>query len=185
MQPQFREDKTTQMACMVLRLGDGTLTYLKLNKLLYLIDREALIRWGRPISFDHYVSMNEGPVLSRTYDLIKNVVPPTIDSYWRRFIGPAANYSVQLLEEVDCPEDDLSEAERDLIHEVFRDHGHRNRWELVELTHRLPEWQDPGGSAIPIEYHDILIRGAKMTELEARAIEDELEALALADRIFG
>jgi hypothetical protein len=31
---------------------------LKLIKLLYLLDREALLRWGRPVTADRYVSMD-------------------------------------------------------------------------------------------------------------------------------
>ena len=32
------------------------MSYMKLIKLLYLADREALARWGRPITTDQYVS---------------------------------------------------------------------------------------------------------------------------------
>jgi len=46
------------------------MSYLKLIKLLYIIDREALLRWGRPLTGDRYVSMDHGPVLSQTLNLI-------------------------------------------------------------------------------------------------------------------
>ena len=36
----------------------GKMSYMKLLKLLYLVDREALLRWGRPVSTDRYVSMD-------------------------------------------------------------------------------------------------------------------------------
>ena len=45
--------------------------YIKLIKLMYLVDRAALNERGWPISTDVYVSMAHGPVLSRTYDLIR------------------------------------------------------------------------------------------------------------------
>lgn len=59
-----------------------------------------------------------------------------------------------------------------------------NRWQLVRLTHKLPEWKDPQGSAIPINYRDILKAGGK-SELEIAAIEDELAELAEADLVLA
>jgi len=38
--------------------------YVKLIKLLYLADREALLRWGAPITTDRYVSMTMDPPLA-------------------------------------------------------------------------------------------------------------------------
>lgn len=44
---------------------------LRLLKLLYIADREALTERARPITGDSPVAMDNGPVLSNTYDLIK------------------------------------------------------------------------------------------------------------------
>ena len=46
----FNEAKATQAAARLLFLRGGTMSYVKLIKLLYLADREALIRWGRPVT---------------------------------------------------------------------------------------------------------------------------------------
>ena len=54
----------------------------------------------------------------------------------------------------------------------------------MELTHQLPEWTNPQGSAIPIQYRDILKAGGK-TDLEIAAIEDELEGVALMGNLLG
>jgi uncharacterized phage-associated protein len=48
----FDESKATEAAAFLLSRSDQTMNYMKLIKLLYLTDREALIRWGRPISTD-------------------------------------------------------------------------------------------------------------------------------------
>lgn len=37
------------------------------------------------------------------------------------------------------------------------------RWDLVQFTHRLPEWKDPQGSSVPISIHELL-RGAGLDE---------------------
>ena len=78
---------------------------------------------------------------------------------------------------------EISHAEETLIDEIYAAYGKRNRWDLVRLSHELPEWQDPKGGAIPIEYRDILRAGGK-TEAEVAAIEAELESLATAEAIL-
>jgi hypothetical protein len=58
------------------------MSYLKLIKLLYIVDREALLRWGRPVTTDRHVSMPKGPVVSQIYDLIVGGNPPGTQTYW-------------------------------------------------------------------------------------------------------
>jgi hypothetical protein len=53
----------------------------------------------------------------------------------------------------------------------------------VRVSHELPEWQDPKGSAIPIQYSDILRAGNK-TETEVAAVEAELESLAATEAML-
>lgn len=54
---------------------------------------------------------------------------------------------------------------------------------LVRASHDLPEWQDPNGGAIPIEYRDIL-RTRNKTEAEIAAVEAALESLAAAEAML-
>src|SRR4051812_9596906 len=54
MRISFNEQKATQAAARLLELRGGRISYLKLIKLLYLADREALLQWGRPITTDSY-----------------------------------------------------------------------------------------------------------------------------------
>jgi len=63
------------------------MSYLKLIKLLYLLDREALLRGGRPVTTDRYVSMANGPVVSRIYELIREEPAPGADPVWRHYIS--------------------------------------------------------------------------------------------------
>ena len=53
----FNEEKATQVAGALLLKAGGDMPYLKLIKLLYFVDREALLRWGRPVTTDRLVSM--------------------------------------------------------------------------------------------------------------------------------
>lgn len=179
---RFNERKATQAAAHMLRLRGGKMSYLKLIKLLYLADRTALTRWGRSITTDRYVSMDRGPVLSRVLDLATDGEDPGTPSIWSSFISEPANYEVSLKD--DPSDDELSVAEIGVLDEVFREFGHLGRWDLVELTHRLPEWKNPNGSAIPISVSDILKANGK-SALEISAVEDELGEIAEADRLLA
>lgn len=178
---RFNERRATEAAARFLKFRGGRMSYLRLIKLLYLLDREALLRWGRPVTTDRYVSMDNGPVVSRIYNLIREEPTPGTDPVWRHFISAPSNYEVSLVAEPEI--DELSPAEESLIGEVFAKYGTLCRWELVDLSHDLAEWQDPKGSAIPIEYRDIL-RAGKKTESEIAAVESELEALAAAEAML-
>lgn len=125
--------------------------------------------------------MDNGPVVSRIYDLIREEPPPGTDPVWRHFISAPSNYEVSLTAEPEI--DELSPAEETLIAEIFAQYGKLSRWNLVDLSHDLAEWQDPKGSAIPIEYRDIL-RAGKKTESEIASVESELEALAAAEAML-
>jgi uncharacterized phage-associated protein len=170
---RFDEAKATQAAAFILKLRGGQMHYLKLIKLLYLADREALIRWGIPITTDRYVSMDHGPVLSNVFNLITEEAPkPT----WSRFISaPLGEYEVRLLQE--APTDRLSRAEERLLHEIYEEYGYRNRWDIVNnVMHKLPEWVNPEGSSVPISVREIM-EGAGEDEQEIKAVVKELHAM--------
>lgn len=178
---RFDEAKATQVAALVLRLRGGRIHYLKLIKLLYLIDREALLRWGVLVTTDRHVSMDHGPVVS---DIYKLIIEDKQKPIWAKYISqPLGDYEVELLS--DFPTDRLSRAEEKLIEEVYAQYGYRNRWDLVDnVMHKLPEWTNPHGSAIPIHIREILQAGGadeediKAVLREKRAMESSENALS-------
>jgi uncharacterized phage-associated protein len=180
MKPRFNQAKTAQLAGLLLKMRGGTMHYMKLIKLMYIVDRAALIMWGRPLTYDSYVSMPHGPVLSATLDLINE--GPDEDSPWHSLIT-RDNDPYCLTLKSDPSTDELSEAEEELIGSVFEKYGRMNRYKLRDLLHEvLPEWRDPKGSSLPIAYRDILIAGKK-TEAEIAEIESEIEGVALMDAL--
>lgn len=177
----YREDRATQAAARLLQLRGGTMSYMKLLKLLYLADRQALLELGRPITFDRFVSMPHGPVLSRTCDLIASEPDPDRPSYWGQHISPPYNYEVKLVAG-DVPNDQLSPAEEAVLDSVFKKFGWMNRFQLRDFTHTLPEWQDPYGSSIPIDVRDVLLAQG-VDEEDAKAIEDSLAAESMMEQL--
>ena len=183
MRARYREDKATQAAARLLKLRGGTMSHLKLIKLLYLVEREALIRFGRPVMNETYVAMPYGPVVSATLDRI-NSPELYADGCWSRNITPKRDCEVSLRNGDDVPNQALSAAEEAVIDEVFEKYGHLDRWTIVKLTQGLPEWEDPEGSAIPIDPADILLNEG-FSAADVAEIRSEWEESALAAALFG
>lgn len=155
--------------------------YIKLVKLLYMLDREALSRWGRTVTTDRYVSMDNGPVVSQIYDLITDEPNPDRPTVWSQFISRPEEYQVNLLRE--APRSELSAAEENLIREIFETYGSWYRWKLVAFTHDFPEYTYPEGSSIPIEPKDIL-KAVGKTPAEIAEVEKELEFLSYSETVL-
>lgn len=157
------------------------MNHMKLVKLLYLLDREALIRYGRPVTYDTWVSMTHGPVLSLTLDRINGQVEPGHATYWNKYISPRENHEVRLIDNPGVGQ--LSRAETELVDSIFATYGALNQWQLRDYCHeKLAEWQDPDGSAIPITVAEIL-RAAGYDEDDVREVEGALDAEAQLERL--
>jgi uncharacterized phage-associated protein len=166
---RFDEQKVTEAASFLLRLRGGRMHFIKVLKLLYIADREAFGAWGIPVSNDHYVSMDQGPVLSQTYNLVKEG-----GRFWSEYISaPFGDYEIQLTGEAP-PSKKLSRAEEHMLQSIFDQYGHMNRWDLVDLVHKFPEWRNPHGSSIPIRIEEIL-RALEEPAENIEAIVAELE----------
>ena len=181
---QFDERKAVQAAGHLIDRGGGEMNYMALIKLLYLIDREALLRFGRPITGDTVVAMQRRPVLSRIFDLVSQEKQDLPKSAWHQFIPRPSPY-VYTVRYSGVPETGaLSEAELVLIDEIHTRYRDLSEEELVELTHGLPEWRNPGKSSKPISYEAIL-RAGKKGEDEISAIRREAGADALLENALA
>lgn len=181
----FNIELTTQIAAYILYKRGGMMHFLKLMKLMYLTEQQYLLKYGEYLTGDKLVSMNNGPVLSGTYDLKKSQA-----DIWDQWIKGEADHQVSLRVKNIDPSDPfetfdlLSPAITEVIDSVYQKYGWLNRFILCELTHTkevCPEWKDPHGSAIPIEYEDIL-EANNVSPERAQAISDrikELESLQL------
>lgn len=145
----FNEAKSAQMAAYFLGKDAGSMPYIKLMKLLYLADREAMRVTGDSMSGDHFVSMPHGPVLSRTYELINHSAS---SDAWDALIASAPGWSVKLRKPVGRGElDELSDQDIEILKGIQHQFGGMSKWEIRDWTHQnCAEWQDPNGSSFPI-----------------------------------
>lgn len=178
----FNQEKATASAAFLLRLRGGQMSYLKLIKLLYLADREALHRWGFNITTDRYVSMDHGPVVSNIYNLV--TIDERENAFWSQYITPPlGRYEVALRTE-QIPDNQLSRAEEKLLTEIYGTYGTWSRWKLRDFTHSLPEWSDPDGRSTPITIASILKAQGESDDEIAETLGDFRES-ERADCILG
>lgn len=175
----FNEMKTIQTVALLLGKSNLKMNYMKLIKLLYLIDREALTQWERPITGDTYVSMRRGPVLSNVLDLINY---DNRGAHWYKYISAPCNYEVELK---DNPGQDLlSKREIEIIEETYDRFKDFDQWEMVDICHDiLPEWKDPGGTSIRIDIEDILEQSKTPEEIEK--IKEEIANIEYVKKVLA
>lgn len=182
----FTARKVAQMTAVFAEKQGGAINILKLIKLLYLSDRESLNQHGMPISFDHPMSMDKGPMLSKTLDLINGFVGGSDAAKWEEWISYRDNYNVSVTRQFTREDlDELSDIDLDVLLATWHRFGKLDQWELVEYTHKYcTEWKDPQGSSYPIKDSEILIAmGAP--EADALALSEDIQAQRNLDRILA
>ncbi len=181
---QFDERRATQAAAYLIALNQNELNYMKLIKLLYLSDREALLRWQQPITGDRYYSMRFGPIVSNILDKISSGPNPYQPDYWSTFIELSLQdrYSVTTKKQVDYNE--LSERERELLKEIDEQFKSYDQWKLADYCHvHLPEWKDPRDSSCLITVEEIIRAGnPSIAESEIHEILELVEFNAFLEQ---
>ena len=183
----FSQTKAAQAAAWFIAQSNGSTTILKLMKLLYLADRQALQDLERPITGDRMVSMPHGPVLSQTYEAA-NGNADAVPGGWDHWMSDRENHSIALKpgvnpvrEALDC----ISDAEFAVLEKVQREFGGRSAYWLRDYTHQhCPEWKNPLGSSLTIRPLSVLEAVGKTPE-QARDIADRLRLDRELDAIFA
>ncbi len=175
-------ETTIQAAGVLLeRVPGKRMSYMRLLKLLYLADREMLRETGRPITFDVAVAMDNGPVLSETYNVIKG--EHVGSSAWAEYFHKDG-YSIHLRNIP--PRGLLSRKAIELLLTVQARVEGVDDWALVEQLHNeLEEWirnKPEPKSAKPIPLHDILL-AVGYSEEDATEIRQSLQAEAEITRL--
>lgn len=163
---QYDELKSAQVAGYFLQKAGGRMHHIKLIKLMYLAERESFRLFGRPITYDDLYNLPNGQVLSNTLNLLKN---KKIGEIFHQFITPVRFHQVSLKKETSLSE--LCQSEEEILAAVYDQFGSKDRWELVEYSHTLPEWRDPAGSRIPIDYNDLM----KALDFSEEEIQESLD----------
>lgn len=171
--------KAIAAAGVICQRKGGSFDMLKLIKAIYLADKWALLEWHRPITGDSFYSLENGPIVSRIYDLIRGrVVGPEMDA-WYAVFHPRFGDTVSVKGEVNLKP--LSRREKAMLERAAAFVDGMTIGELIDYMHSLPEWKAPGKSSIRIEpkslfYHENL--GEEAVEEIERDVEDFMIAKA-------
>src|SRR3954453_20832474 len=87
MNTRFNLKQTLQAAAHLVKLQPNSrLNYTRVLKLLYVAERELLAETGSLLTADRPCAMEKGPVLSKTYNLIKGGGPTDQQAIWNRYL---------------------------------------------------------------------------------------------------
>lgn len=116
------------------------INYMKAVKLVYLADKIHLRIYGRSITNDSYVAMKNGPVPSRTLDIIKKSTwyGNEILDYSNIFLSEPIGHSITSKNVADMSV--FSKTDIKIMNEVYEKYGNFKEFELSEYTHTFPEW---------------------------------------------
>lgn len=182
----FNERKAAQIAAWFLRQEGGRMPHLKLMKLMYLADREAMAQFGFPLTGDLVVAMPHGPVLSLTLNYINGDLESSEDG-WESWISDRENHEVALLQRPAGRDElnELSPADFDVLTKVWQRFGGMSKFQIRDYTHdHCPEWDDPQGSSKPISFQRIF-EALGRTHEEAAALAARIEEQRNIDRVFA
>jgi uncharacterized phage-associated protein len=181
----FNERKVAQMAAYLISKEGERMSHLKLMKLLYLADREAMGQFGVPLSGDRIVSMPHGPVLSMTLNLMDGDTE-SAENGWEAWISDKENHELSVVRPVARVElNELSAADVDVLDTVWAKFGHMTKYQIRDYTHtHCPEWKDPHGSSMPIDYEDVFVALGR-THDQAVELAAHIEAERSIDRLFA
>lgn len=172
MRVKFNEKKATQIAALVLKARDGKMDLFDLMKIVYCIDRAALLKLRWPLTGDRYAALPKGMVLSRTYDLAKDE-GWCFPTFWDQHIHRADGFFVSLTE--DPGRDELSNQELELINSVLKELESASWKDLLDFHHgKLPEWEDPKGSSFTVMYETVLEKEG-WQEGQIQSLSDQVE----------
>ncbi len=173
--------KAAQVTAYFAHVQGGSINVLKLVKLIYLADRAFLARYDLPMLFDNLVSMDHGPVNSRTLNYINGGGQDK--EPWSSLISGRANYEVGLTAPVEVDAlDELSDAEVEVLEETWAQFGSYYKYDLRDYTHKnCPEWEDPDGSSNPIPYERLL---KFLGKEKAREISEQIDNIRYLDQCF-
>lgn len=123
-------------------------TKLTICKHLYLADKEHLVRYGRPITGDHYYKLQHGPVPTRGLDMLRGRAPATDTALLEKYvsvIGDAVHPKQHPNRKV------FSKSDLEVLELVVKEYGGMSPSALRSKTHNEAPWLKSEDSC-PIDY---------------------------------
>ena len=140
-QSNYREEKALQ-ALYYLQSKTHITDKMSLVKLLFFADRFHIRNFCVPMLCDSYTAMRQGPVCSKTYDLIKkgqyfDYLPLAKQKFVAKNLSCKKKTIVTV---ADTGDDELSKSDKAALDFSIKNFAHFGRRELSKISHAYPEW---------------------------------------------
>jgi uncharacterized phage-associated protein len=113
---------------------------LSILKLLFFAERYHMRKYARMITDDTFFAMRLGPVASAAKEMMDTI--DASDSYSGKFLQTVnTNYFKSKQKFSQDGYDFLSETDKEALDFAFDTFGHLSSHDLVEETHKYPEWK--------------------------------------------
>lgn len=178
---RFDTSKAIQAAGVLMRKEPNKrMTRLRLLKLLVIADRRSLQEMGCPILGSKLVAMDNGPMHSDVYALIKG--EHLDEPLWSSYFAQDGPRDIILIDEPEVGL--LSKPEIQLLRSVSESYEHLDDFELSKMTLAFPEFVQlyKPGEATPIPL-EAMIDGVGRTADKAEILQDLTDDAAF-DRFF-
>jgi uncharacterized phage-associated protein len=170
---EFNPDKFVSAAAYITQRAPD-MTKTKLFKLLYFADKRHLSVYGRPILGDVYIKMDNGPVPSAAYDIIKLKRDKDLLARHLHVRG------MRLILNGTPDMDSLSDSDIEVLDEVLRTYGRKSAEELSDLSHLERAWIEAPENGV-MDYRLFLDGDEESDELLELIRDDQEVRLLLSD----
>lgn len=148
MEQKFQLDleKTLHSILFILEKTGGKCGFHKIFKILFFADQKHLVEYGRPVSGDRYIAMQDGPVPSVLYDIFKYLrgdslfvalSAPNVGDFFEvvdhHYVIPKRHPDLEMLSETDIDALEASIAENAHLGFGFLSKkSHQSAWEKAK-----------------------------------------------------
>src|ERR1017187_2842936 len=148
------------------------ITKKELCKLIFFADKDHLVRYGRPITGDHYYALEQGPIPTRGLDALNEKGDPAAISEILRY-GKLNGWT--FLPNGQSPDiKTLSKSDLKVLAEVFEEIGHLPAWQLEELSHKEPAWAQASRNG-PMDFELFFEGRAEAADMKAILLEEQVQ----------
>lgn len=177
-------NRAEALAAFFLSKASGNcLNDLKLMKLMYIAERESLAKLYSTLTNDDFVSMPLGPVLSRTYNILRGRESVSFDTiqYLSKRAGQAETNTFKLVGAID-PSLHFSQAELMLLTSVWERFKNQPGYKMAKMTHdQFAEWDETAAqknTSIELPIEKIYAVGLGFDESTAKELAHEARYFA-------
>ena len=144
--------KITQIVNYIARHYSDGIPKLKLVKLVWAADRYHLRKYSRLVTEDDYFAMKNGPVASCVKDVVEFSTNEfsNLEENDLLYIKQYIKNENGVVSSVSLPDEDyLSETDVEALDFALNTFGKMSEHDLIELTHKYPEWALQSGDLEP------------------------------------